>query len=81
VRIEIDKPKAASGVLEAVRVLRCTRTRRYWTQDGWRDQLAEAAKFSDEIDAARGCVIHKLKDVELVVCVPGGAEIFSTLLR
>jgi hypothetical protein len=71
----------AGAVLDATRLLRCRATGQYWSHDGWKPTIEGAAKFSDEIDAARACVTHDLHDVDLVLRSAAGTEIFSTALR
>lgn len=64
------------------RVLRCCKTKRYFTGGGWSEHPSEAQAFSDEIDAARACVTHDLHDIELVLRTElTGVELFSTPVR
>ncbi len=67
---------------EAVRLLRCRRTGRYFNGDGWSEDPDNAQPFSDEVDAARACVTHNLRQVELVLRTKiSHTEIFSTPMR
>ncbi len=66
----------------AARLLRCRKTKRYFTGDGWTDDAGRAQVFPDEIDAARACVTYNLHDVELVLRTHvTGIELFSTPIR
>ncbi len=66
----------------AARVLRCRNSKRYFNGDGWTDDPSDAQVFPDEIDAARACVTHNLRDVELVLRTHlTGIELFSTPVR
>ncbi len=66
----------------AIRLLRCRKSHRYFTGRGWSADPGQAEVFDDEIDAARACVCHDLKDVELVVrAAVSGTELFSTPVR
>ncbi len=76
------EPNELSYFPHAVRMLRCRRTRRYFTGHGWSDDPADAASFLDEVDAARACVDHDLHKVELVLRTQfSGVELFSTPVR
>ncbi len=66
----------------AERLVRCAKTRRYFSGNGWTPHAAEAARFPDVIEAVRACVQNELHDVELVLRVPGGKTVlFSTPIR
>ncbi|HWQ93163.1 MAG TPA: hypothetical protein VN673_15925 [Clostridia bacterium] len=68
--------------LLAERLIRCQRTRRYWSPEGWTDEPEAATVFGDAYDAVRTCVEEDLKDVELVLQMPDTkAELFVTRLR
>ncbi len=69
--------------IEALRLLRCQRTRRYYTSDGWSEDPCKAKTFSDEVEAVRHCLTHDLRNIELVLRAPGaaGADLFSTPIR
>jgi hypothetical protein len=65
-----------------VRLLRCTRTHRYFTGDGWSGDSNQAKIFADEIDAVRACVYGGLENVELVLRAHGAhADLFCTAVR
>lgn len=77
---ETMKPPRAP--LNAVRLLRCHRTRNYFDGQGWADNSAHAQCYPNEIEAARACVSHGLHDVELVLQAPGtGTVLFASRLR
>ncbi len=63
-----------------IRVLRCARTHRFFSETGWTEDLLSAAFFADQISAITACLDHGLYDVELVL-LNGGAEIFSAVIR
>jgi hypothetical protein len=64
------------------RLLRCSKTKRYWSMDGWTPDPSRATSFSDEMDAVRACVDHGLMDIELVLRIPTtGVEVFAAALR
>ncbi len=66
----------------AARLLRCQKTKRYYTGYRWSDDPSQAQVFPDEIDAARACVTHNLHEVELVLRTRvTGVELFSTPVR
>ncbi len=67
---------------QAVRLLRCARTGRYFNGNGWSDSPDRALPFPNEIDATRACVTHNLHQVELVLLTKvSGTELFSTPIR
>lgn len=47
------------------------RTGRYFTGLDWTSDPNQAQRYPDEVQAMRACVRHGLKNVELVVRVPG----------
>ncbi len=66
----------------ADRLVRCARTRRYFSGEGWTEDATQAARFGDVIEAVRACVENGLHDVELVLRLPGAkTELFSTPIR
>ncbi len=54
-----------------VRLLRCSRTRRYFTGRGWSEDVAEAKVYWSDVAAVRTCVEQDLEDVELVLRLSG----------
>ena len=67
---------------EITRLLRCRKTRRYFTGQGWSQEPSDAAQFSHSIQAARACVNHDLHDIELVLrSQVTGVELFCTFVR
>ena len=65
-----------------VRLLRCTKTHRYFTGDGWSDDPRQAKTFTDEIDAVRASVYGELQNVELVLRACGAhTDLFCTAVR
>jgi hypothetical protein len=74
--------KESAEVSVVWRLIRCQRTRRYFSGGGWTEDPAKAHDFPDEVAAVRACVEHGLQDVELVLRVPGGrTDLFSTSIR
>ncbi len=66
----------------ATRMVRCTRTHRYWDGRGWTGNSTEAANFHNEMDAVRACVENDLRNIELVLRQPGtGVDLFATPIR
>ncbi len=66
----------------AARVLRCRKSHRYFTGEGWTTDPDDAQIFIDDLDAARACVANDLHDVELVLRAKvSGTEFFSTPVR
>ncbi len=65
-----------------IRLLRCTRTNRYFSGGGWTEHLESAKVFNDVMEVARACVQHGLAEVELVLRAgAGNAELFATPVR
>lgn len=65
-----------------IRVLRCRRTNRYFSRDGWCENPEHAETFPDQIGAARACASHKLVNIELVLRVNGSpTDLFCTPMR
>ncbi len=65
-----------------VRLLRCQKTRRYFTGKGWTEDPKQAKQFTDEFQAAGTCIYHDLHDVELVLRASGGdTDLFTTPIR
>ncbi len=68
--------------LDAIRVLRCPETHRYFTGNGWSDDPAQAERFPNPLEAIRTCLVHEMESVELVLwAAETHAELFSTRLR
>jgi hypothetical protein len=66
----------------AIRVLRCRLSRRYFTGRDWSHDPSDAEAYGNEMEVARACVSHNLREVELVLRSPiTGAEFFSTKVR
>jgi hypothetical protein len=64
------------------RLLRCRKTRRYFSGEGWTSELTQAKNFPSQFDAIRACLEHRLLDVDLVLRAPGAEfDLFSTALR
>jgi hypothetical protein len=55
------------------RMIRCKKTRRYFTGDGWTHNASQAKTFAEQIDAVEACIQHELVDIELVLG-PAGTE-------
>ena len=75
---------AKNDIIEqsVVRLLRCKRTKRYFTGDSWVDDASLAKRFHDQTDAVSACVQHDLTDIELVLRVPDTqTDLFITGLR
>ena len=65
-----------------IRVLRCQKTQRFFSRDGWSDDARRAEVFADEIDAVRACVANNLEDIELVIRMESShVDLFCTALR
>jgi hypothetical protein len=65
-----------------VRLLRCTKTHRYFTGEGWSEDPGQAKVFMDEIEAVRACVYGELQNVELVLRAFGAhTDLFCTAVR
>ena len=65
-----------------LRLLRCKRTKRYFTGDSWVDDASLAKCFDDQTDAVSACVQHDLTDIELVLRMPDTqTDLFTTALR
>jgi hypothetical protein len=61
------------------RLLRCQKTNRYYTGDGWSDEARQAQTYQNELDAVRVYIERKMRDVELVLRFPGSdADLFAT---
>lgn len=68
--------------VQVIRVLRCQKTRRFFSKSGWSEDTNQAEIFADEIDAVRACVAHNLDGIELVIRVDGShTDLFCTTLR
>jgi hypothetical protein len=68
--------------LPVARLLRCRKTHRYFTGEGWSDDPAQAEVFCDQIDAVQACISHNLENIEMVLRVNGSqVELFCTTLR
>ena len=68
--------------LPVARLLRCRKTKRYFTGRGWSDDPAHAEIFPKQLDAVRACVSHNLENIELVLRIGGTqAELFVTTVR
>jgi hypothetical protein len=66
----------------AQRFLRCRKSHRYFTGNGWTDDSSLAQAFPYGVDAARACVTYNLHDVELVLRTQHtGVELFTTPVR
>ncbi len=66
----------------AVRVLRCRKSSRYFTGGEWSTDPAQAKVYPQVIDVARECVLHNLHEVELVLRTAlFGADLFCTPVR
>ncbi|HEV2208511.1 MAG TPA: hypothetical protein VG167_07020 [Verrucomicrobiae bacterium] len=64
------------------RLLRCRNTHRYFTDNGWTENPADARCFTDLLEAAQICAERGLTDVELtLVAGRGGPELFCTAVR
>ncbi len=64
-----------------VRLLRCRKTQRYFTGQGWSDNPACAEKFQEQLAAVRACLAHKLDNMELVLRHDGGqTDLFCTVV-
>ncbi len=67
---------------QVLRLLRCQKTNRYFTGDGWSEDPQRAKNYADEIEAARACVEHDLTHVDLVLRAAGAqGDIFITPVR
>ncbi len=77
-----DNREANDAPSKAARMVRCTRTQRYWNGSGWTGNCQEATTFGNEMDAVRACVEHNLRDIELVLRQPGTSfDLFATQIR
>ena len=74
---------ASNGIFSnAVRILRCRKSNRYFTGGEWSPDPAQAKVYPQVIDVARECVSYNLHEVELVLRLElGGAELFCTPVR
>ena len=64
------------------RLLRCRKTHRYFTDNGWSTDPSQAKTFCDQIDAVRDCVFHSLHTVDLVLRLAGAStDLFTTRMR
>ncbi|HYG33751.1 MAG TPA: hypothetical protein VEC99_03145 [Clostridia bacterium] len=48
-------------------LLRCRTTKRYFSGEGWTEDIFGAQPFPNEQEAMRACAEHHLQDIELVV--------------
>jgi hypothetical protein len=53
------------------RLLRCRRSRAYFSDGKWTDNPSEARHFGSAREVAEACIRHALKDVELVLQFTG----------
>ena len=68
--------------LPVARLLRCRKTKRYFTGQGWSEDPAHAEVFPKQLDAVQACLSHDLQNIELVLKVAGTqVELFSTTVR
>ncbi len=51
------------------RLLRHLPTRRYFNGEGWTASDKQAALYNNQVSAVMDCVVHDLRDVELVLRV------------
>ena len=66
----------------AIRVVRCRRSHRYFTGAGWSRDPAKAKGYASRFDVAEACVSHNLHEVEMVVrSQVSGTELFCTGVR
>ncbi len=67
---------------EVQRLLRCRKTRQYFSGGGWTPHLAGAKIFPSQFDAVVDCIAHRLIDVDLVLRCPGAeGDLFTTSIR
>ncbi len=77
----MDSTRSQTNAPMVVRTLRCKRTGRHFTGQGWAQEPEHARSFADEIQAVEACTQHGLKDVELVLRLQGAqTEFFATPL-
>ena len=58
------------------KLLRCRRTRRYFTGDGWTKDPLRARCFAQQIDAILAAIKNDLRDVEIVLRLRGSESDF-----
>jgi hypothetical protein len=64
------------------RLIRCRKTLRYFSGNGWTSDPNAAKSFAHVIDAARVCADKQLENVDLVLQLPEAkTELFSTPMR
>ena len=74
--------RSVGGEVQVIRVLRCQKTRRFFSPEGWSEDAERAETFADQIAAVDACLAHQLADVEMVIRVEGSrTDLFCTPLR
>jgi hypothetical protein len=63
------------GITDISRVLRCRRTGRYFTGEGWTESPVHAQPFPNDEEAMRACASHDLRDIDLVLYVPSEKKV------
>lgn len=77
---KVNKPDVQEKTIN--RLIRCRKTNRYFRDGQWTDDSSQASIFTDEMDAVRACLDHRLTDIDLVLRAPGGnIDLFATQLR
>ncbi len=65
-----------------IRLLRSIPTQQYYMGFGWTEDPEEAESFDDGLEALRTCIDKDLREVELVLRVPGAtSDIYCTPIR
>lgn len=65
---EINNGMSGQGLW---RILRCRRTHRYFTGDGWEPDLSRAKRYSSQAEAVEEYYRRRLNEAELVLRMPG----------
>lgn len=74
------KEREANVGFRLARLLRCTRSQRYFRGGGWTHDVGQAAVFQDQASAVAACIVNELYEVELVLLAED-REIFRARIR
>ncbi len=78
----MEKTNSVTGGPRVDRLLRCRKSQRYFGEDGWTSDAAQAKTFPSQLAAVQDCIQHSLVDVELVLRATGSsADLFTCALR
>jgi len=64
------------------RLIRCSKTKRYFAAEGWTEKAEKAVSFGTEIEALHATLRWGYRDVELIMREPESqVEVFSMFFR